>query len=233
MDDEEFEKLGEDKVDKIEHILEMGSEIDLWDIELPEKEKKNKQGEQRGGKIDFEDVDFSLSGILKDFVDLENEANKINNKGAVEIFIDTLKKLQEIGVDVTKIVEKSNTDVIRAMFPGGTITGAPKIRTMEIIEELEPVRRGLYTGSIGWIGYTGDLELNIVIRTAYVQDEMAYIQAGAGIVIDSIPENEYIESMNKAKAMWQAKAMAEGVGKFVAEANELSTGNILEGLIED
>src|SRR5690606_21148564 len=111
--------------------------------------------------------------------------------------------------------EKGNTivDVIRAMFPGGTITGAPKIRTMEIIEELEPVRRGLYTGSIGWIGYTGDLELNIVIRTAYIQDGIAYIQAGAGIVIDSIPENEYIESMNKAKAMWQAKAMAEEVSK--------------------
>ena len=104
---------------------------------------------------------------------------------------------------------KTNTDVIRAMFPGGTITGAPKIRTMEIIEELEPVRRGLYTGSIGWIGYNGNMELNIVIRTAFVQDGMAYIQAGAGIVIDSIPENEFIESLNKAKAMWQAKAMAE------------------------
>jgi len=95
------------------------------------------------------------------------------------------------------------------MFPGGTITGAPKIRTMEIIEELEPVRRGLYTGSIGWIGYNGDMELNIVIRTAFVQDGMAYIQAGAGIVIDSIPANEFIESLNKAKKMWQAKAMAE------------------------
>ena len=107
--------------------------------------------------------------------------------------------------------QKSNADIIRAMFPGGTITGAPKIRTMEIIEELEPVRRGLYTGSVGWIGYNGDVELNIVIRTAYIKDNIAYIQAGAGIVIDSIPSNEYIESMNKAKAMWQAKAMAEGV----------------------
>lgn len=84
---------------------------------------------------------------------------------------------------------------------------------MEIIEELEPVRRGLYTGSIGWLGYTGDVELNIVIRTAYMQGGVAYIQAGAGIVIDSIPEQEYVESMNKAKAMWQAKAMAEEVSK--------------------
>ena len=84
---------------------------------------------------------------------------------------------------------------------------------MEIVETLEPVRRGLYTGSIGWLGYNGDMELNIVIRTAFVQDGVAYIQAGAGIVVDSIPENEFIESLNKAKAMWQAKAMAEATTK--------------------
>ncbi len=107
----------------------------------------------------------------------------------------------------------SNTEIVRAMFPGGTITGAPKIRTMEIIEELEPVRRGIYTGSIGWLGFSGDLEFNIVIRTAFIQDGMAYIQAGAGIVIDSIPSAEYVESLNKAKAVWQAKAMAEGESK--------------------
>ena len=80
---------------------------------------------------------------------------------------------------------------------------------MEIIEELEPVRRGLYTGSIGWLGFTGDMEFNIAIRTAFIKDGVAHIQAGAGIVIDSVPEREYQESLNKAKAMWQAKAMAE------------------------
>lgn len=84
---------------------------------------------------------------------------------------------------------------------------------MEIIEELEPVRRGLYTGSIGWLGFSGDLELNIVIRTAFIQDGMAHIQAGAGIVIDSIPGAEYVESLNKGKALWQARAMAEGGSK--------------------
>ena len=107
--------------------------------------------------------------------------------------------------------DKSNAEIIRAVFPGGTITGAPKIRTMEIIEELEPVRRGLYTGSIGWIGFNGDIELNIVIRTSFIKNGVAYIQAGAGVVIDSVPEREYIESLNKAKALWQAKTMAEGV----------------------
>lgn len=150
-------------------------------------------------------------------VDLErNDLGRVCQYGTVEVnefmVIERYSHVMHIVSNVRGQMaqDKTNADVIRAMFPGGTITGAPKIRTMEIIEELEPVRRGLYTGSIGWLGYNGDLDLNIVIRTAYIQDGMAYIQAGAGIVIDSIPENEYIESMNKAKAMWQAKAMAEG-----------------------
>lgn len=103
----------------------------------------------------------------------------------------------------------SNADIIKGVFPGGSITGSPKLRTMEIIEELEPTRRGLYTGSIGWLGFNGDIELNIVIRTAYIKDGIAHIQAGAGLVADSVPEAEYIESLNKAKALWQAKAMVE------------------------
>ncbi|MEK4227922.1 anthranilate synthase component I family protein [Solibacillus sp. FSL H8-0538] len=153
-------------------------------------------------------------------VDLErNDLGRVATYGTVEVdefmVIERYSHVMHIVSNVRGEVadDKTNTDVIRAMFPGGTITGAPKIRTMEIIEELEPVRRGLYTGSIGWIGYTGDMELNIVIRTAFVQDGMAYIQAGAGIVIDSIPTNEFIESLNKAKAMWQAKAMAEEIAK--------------------
>src|SRR5699024_6449845 len=96
-----------------------------------------------------------------------------------------------------------------AMFPGGTITGAPKVRTMEIIEELEPTRRGIYTGSIGWIGYNGDMEMNITIRTLVAKDGMAYVQAGAGIVIDSVSTNEYKESLKKGIALWKAKELAE------------------------
>jgi para-aminobenzoate synthetase component I len=91
-------------------------------------------------------------------------------------------------------------DAIRACFPGGTITGAPKVRSMEIIEELEPHRRGVYTGSIGWIGFDGNAELNIAIRTIVVADGIAYVQAGAGIVADSEPEHEYRESLRKAEA---------------------------------
>ncbi|NYF26437.1 anthranilate synthase component I family protein [Sporosarcina sp. JAI121] len=103
----------------------------------------------------------------------------------------------------------SNAAIVKGVFPGGSITGSPKLRTMEIIEELEPTRRGLYTGSIGWFGFNGDFELNIVIRTAYIKEGIAHIQAGAGLVPDSSPEAEYVESLNKAKALWQAKVMAE------------------------
>ena len=99
--------------------------------------------------------------------------------------------------------------IMHGTFPGGSITGDPKLRTMEIIEELEPTRRGLYTGSMGWIGFNGDLELNITIRTAFIQDGIVHIQAGAGLVPDSDPTEEYEESLNKAKALWQAKEMAE------------------------
>lgn len=100
-------------------------------------------------------------------------------------------------------------DVIAALFPGGTITGAPKVRTMEIIEELEPVRRGPYTGSMGWIDYNGNMELNIIIRTLAVKDGIGYIQTGAGIVIDSDPYREYRECHNKAKAVVKAILCSE------------------------
>jgi para-aminobenzoate synthetase component 1 len=95
-------------------------------------------------------------------------------------------------------------EVFQAMFPGGTITGCPKIRTMEIIEELEPVGRGFYTGALGWISYAGEMEMNIVIRSMLVRDGNAYVQAGAGIVADSQPARELDEALRKAKALWEA-----------------------------
>jgi len=151
-------------------------------------------------------------------VDLErNDLGRVSEYGTVHVdelmVIEKYSHVMHIVSNVRGKVskDKSNAEIIRAVFPGGTITGAPKIRTMEIIEELEPVRRGLYTGSIGWIGFNGDIELNIVIRTSFIKNGVAYIQAGAGVVIDSVPEREYIESLNKAKALWQAKTMAEGV----------------------
>jgi aminodeoxychorismate synthase component I len=95
-------------------------------------------------------------------------------------------------------------DLVRAVFPGGTITGVPKVRCMEIIDELEPVARGPYTGSIGYISNAGDMDMNIIIRTFVIKDRMAHVQVGAGIVADSDPEREYFETLQKAEALKQA-----------------------------
>lgn len=149
-------------------------------------------------------------------VDLErNDLGRVCSFGSVEVnefmVIEKYSHVMHIVSNVRgEIAEgKDGFDLIDAVFPGGTITGAPKVRTMEIIEELEPVTRGPYTGSLGWINFSGDLEMNIIIRTMLVKDGIAHVQAGAGIVIDSKPENEYKESLKKAKVLWKAKQMAE------------------------
>jgi len=95
-------------------------------------------------------------------------------------------------------------DVLRAAFPAGTVTGSPKIRAMEIIDELENLRRGIYAGCVGYFSFSHNLDTCITIRTILVKGGYAYIQAGAGIVADSVPEKEYQESVNKAKALVEA-----------------------------
>jgi len=99
---------------------------------------------------------------------------------------------------------KSRIDLLKATFPGGSITGAPKVRAMEIIDELEPTRRSVYTGSIGYLSFSGEMDLNIVIRTFLVKEGRAYFQVGGGIVYDSEPEAEYEETLHKGKALVQA-----------------------------
>ncbi|MFN8179405.1 MAG: anthranilate synthase component I [bacterium] len=103
----------------------------------------------------------------------------------------------------------SSVDVLRAAFPAGTVSGAPKVRAMEIIEELEPSRRGTYAGAVGYVSFDGNLDTCITIRTAYVENDIVRIGTGAGIVADSDPEAEYRETVNKAKALMAAIAMAE------------------------
>ncbi|MEJ2114789.1 MAG: anthranilate synthase component I [Gammaproteobacteria bacterium] len=102
-------------------------------------------------------------------------------------------------------------DVLRATFPAGTVSGAPKIRAMEIINEYEPIKRGIYSGAVGYISWDGNMDTAIAIRTAVIKDEILYIQAGAGIVYDSIPENEWIETNNKAGAMVKAAKVAASI----------------------
>ena len=100
-------------------------------------------------------------------------------------------------------------DVLAATFPAGTVSGAPKVRAMEIIEELEPTRRGLYGGTVGYFDFGGDMDMAIAIRTALLRDGRAYVQAGAGIVADSDPATEDQETRNKAAAVLAAIAAAE------------------------
>ena len=99
-------------------------------------------------------------------------------------------------------------DVLRATFPAGTLSGAPKIRAMEIIDELEPVKRGVYGGAIGYLTWQGDMDTAIAIRTAVIKDEVLHIQAGGGIVADSVPLMEWKETMNKGRAIFKAVAMS-------------------------
>jgi anthranilate synthase component 1/para-aminobenzoate synthetase component 1 len=143
-------------------------------------------------------------------VDLErNDLGKVCEYGSVHVDeMMTIEKYSHVIHIVSNVKgklrkDKNQFDLIRAMFPGGTITGCPKIRSMEIIEELEPVKRGPYTGCIGYI-MPNKMDLSITIRTIVVKKETAYIQAGAGIVADSIPEREYFETLHKAQAMLEA-----------------------------
>ena len=157
-------------------------------------------------------------------VDLErNDLGRISRYGSVHVSeLMVIERYSHVMHLVSEVegelaAGKDAYDVLAATFPGGTITGAPKVRTMEIIEELEPVRRGPYTGSFGWIDYNGNMEFNIIIRTVTLKDAKAHIQTGAGIVIDSVPEREYAECLNKAKAMCKAIQLSE------LEANAILT----------
>jgi anthranilate synthase component 1 len=100
-------------------------------------------------------------------------------------------------------------DVIKATFPAGTVSGAPKVRAMEIIDELEPSKRGIYAGAVGYLGFNGDMDVAIAIRTGIVKNNMLYVQAGAGIVADSVPQSEWDETQNKAKAVLRAAELVQ------------------------
>ena len=144
-------------------------------------------------------------------VDLErNDLGRVCRFGSVHV--DELMTVERYS-HVTHLVSHvagtlkdhaTGFDLLKAMFPGGTITGVPKIRCMEIIEELEPVRRGPYTGSMGYLSWSGDLDFNILIRTLVMRNAVGYLQVGAGIVADSDPTREYEETIHKAQAFFSA-----------------------------
>jgi anthranilate/para-aminobenzoate synthase component I len=147
-------------------------------------------------------------------IDLErNDIGRVSSYGTVRVdelmITEDYSHVMHIVSNITGSLAdgKDCFDALRATFPGGTITGVPKVRCMEIIDELETLRRGPYTGSIGYIGFSGAMDFNIIIRTFVIKDESAYVQVGAGIVADSDPEREYDETLKKAEALMKALEM--------------------------
>jgi len=145
-----------------------------------------------------------------------NDAGRVSEIGSVELtekmLIERYSHVMHIVSNVTGRIRQgmSAIDVLRATFPAGTVSGAPKIRAMEIIDELEPVKRGVYAGAVGYLAWSGNMDTAIAIRTAVIKDGTLHIQAGAGIVADSVPANEWEETMNKGRAIFRAVAMACG-----------------------
>jgi anthranilate synthase component 1 len=143
-----------------------------------------------------------------------NDAGRVSEIGSVKLtekmVIERYSHVMHIVSNVTGRIRPgmSAIDVLRATFPAGTVSGAPKIRAMEIIDELEPVKRGVYAGAVGYLSWSGNMDTAIAIRTAVIKDETLHIQAGAGIVADSVPANEWDETMNKGRAIFRAVAIA-------------------------
>ena len=144
-----------------------------------------------------------------------NDVGRVADMGTVDLtdkmIIERYSHVMHIVSNVTGRLKKDMNaiDVLRSTFPAGTVSGAPKIRAMEIIDELEPVKRGVYSGAVGYISWNGNMDTAIAIRTAVIKDKTLHIQAGAGIVADSIPQNEWDETMNKGRAIFKAVSLAE------------------------
>ena len=144
-----------------------------------------------------------------------NDIGRIVETGSVKVteqyVIEKYSHVQHLVSHVEGALKSgmSNFDVLRATFPAGTLTGAPKVRAMEIIDELEPVKRGIYGGAVGYLSFAGDMDLAIAIRTAVVKGNMLFVQAAAGIVADSIAESEWKETEVKARAVLRAAEQVE------------------------
>ena len=179
-------------------------------------------GTRRRGHTEEEDKEMEAE-LLADpkeiaehlmLIDLgRNDVGRIAEIGSVELtdsmVVERYSHVMHIVSNVTGRLKSGKTafDVLRATLPAGTLSGAPKIRAMEIIDELEPVKRGIYGGAVGYISWAGDMDTAIAIRTAVIKDDKLYVQAGGGVVADSIPALEWQETHNKARAMFRAASM--------------------------
>ena len=181
-------------------------------------------GTRRRGRTEAEDraMEEELVNDPKEIaehlmlIDLgRNDVGRVAKIGSVEVteqfVVERYSHVMHLSSNVVGELEEGKTamDVLRATLPVGTLSGAPKIRAMEIIDELEPVKRGIYGGAIGYLAWNGNMDTAIAIRTAIVKDGMLYIQAGGGVVDDSVPRLEWKESMNKGRAIFRAARLAE------------------------
>ena len=145
-----------------------------------------------------------------------NDVGRVAEIGSVQVTeqfaVERYSHVMHLSSNVTGRLQAGRTamDLLRSTLPVGTLSGAPKIRAMQIIDELEPVKRGIYGGAVGYLGWNGNMDTAIAIRTAVIKDGKLFIEAGGGIVADSLPELEWKESMNKGRAIFRAAAMAEG-----------------------
>ena len=181
-------------------------------------------GTRRRG-VSFEEDQVLANELLADekeraehlqLLDLgRNDAGRVARVGTIRITENMIVERYSHVMHIVSNVEArlrpglNALDVLKATFPAGTVSGAPKVRAMEIIDELEPVKRGLYAGAVGYLGFNGDMDLAIAIRTAIVKDGQLHVQAGAGIVADSDPASEWQETQNKARAVLRAAELAE------------------------
>jgi anthranilate synthase component 1 len=181
-------------------------------------------GTRHRGRTEAEDLTLEQDLLADDkekaehlmLVDLaRNDIGRVCQYGTVEVFdFMTIERYSHVMHIVSQVVgtirpDQNAYDLLRATFPAGTLSGAPKVRALQIISELEQSQRGVYGGAIGYFGYGGNHDSAIGIRTALIKDNKIYIQSGAGIVADSIPESEFMETVSKAKGMLKAVALAE------------------------
>lgn len=203
------------------HIVGSSPEI-LARLEDGEVTVRPIAGTRRRGRTPEEDLAMEKE-MLEDpkeiaehlmLIDLgRNDVGRIAKTGKVvvteKMVVERYSHVMHITSSVKGTVREgvSAMDVLRATLPAGTLSGAPKIRAMEIIDELEPVKRGVYGGAVGYLGWNGNMDTAIAIRTAVIKNNKLYVQAGGGIVADSVPELEWKETMNKARAIFRAAAM--------------------------
>ncbi|KKN94114.1 hypothetical protein LCGC14_0191450 [marine sediment metagenome] len=205
------------------HVVGSSPEI-LTRMEEGEVTVRPIAGTRKRGKTEEED-DALEAELLADpkelaehlmLIDLgRNDVGRICQTGSVEVtdqmVVERYSHVMHIVSNVTGKLKPGLTamDALRATFPAGTVSGAPKIRALEIIDEVEPVKRGIYSGAVGYLSWHGNMDTAIAIRTAVIKDGQLHVQAGAGIVADSVPEMEWQETLNKGRAIFRAVAMAE------------------------